>query len=355
MTTTPRCYLDHAATAPILPAAQQAWAQTAQHWANPASPHADGRSAQSLLEHARQQIAERLQWDGHIIFTGGATEALEIAISRCKLPRRLLSAVEHDAVLRHASGEAIAVDSLGRIRADDLLAKLDTSSSPALVAIQSVNNETGVIQDLAGLGAIVRQRGGLLLADCAQSVAKLPLPDADMIVLSGHKFGAPPGVGALLIRDLKHLHAVGGQEQGYRPGTHNLPAIVALAAALQVPVNWLDRAGELRDQLDHAITALGGEVVSLRANRLPTIASYRMPGVAANVQLIKFDMAGYAVSAGAACSSGTLKPSHVLAAMGMEADAAAQVIRVSIGRSTTRAQIFGFIDQWKAIASASRG
>jgi cysteine desulfurase len=223
-----------------------------------------------------------------------------------------------------------------------------------LVCIQHANNETGVLQPLGRIAAEVRERGGLLLADCAQSAGKLPLPDADMIALSAHKFGGPPGVGALLVRDLGNLAAVGGQEQGYRPGTENLPAILAMAAALEAGTAWMNQAAALRTRLDQAIFAAGGEVVAPESDRIPTIAAYRMPGTPANAQLIRFDMAGIAVSAGSACSSGSVKTSHVLAAMGWDEAAAAQVVRVSFGRTTTEAEVDRFAALWTGMAARRR-
>ena len=231
---------------------------------------------------------------------------------------------------------------------------LKSETEQALVVVQSVNNETGVMQDMEALAKVTQDNGAILLADCAQSAGKMPLPDADMIIISGHKFGGPPGIGALLIKDLQLLKAYGGQEQGYRSGTQNLPYIMAMVAALEAPTNWAGRASELRAHLDNAVKAEGGTIIADNAPRIATIASYHMPGVAANTQLIKFDMAGFSVSAGSACSSGSLKPSHVLEAMGIDAVTAREVIRVSIGRDTTRAHIYEFVEQWKSIFNAAR-
>ncbi|WP_422343620.1 cysteine desulfurase family protein [Parasphingorhabdus sp.] len=350
-----RTYLDYAATTPMLDVARQACLEGFAHWANPSSPHADGRAAGSMLEDARKRLKAALDWDGEVIFTSGASEAIAMALNQTKPSRQFVSPVEHDVVLRFADGATpIPVDLNGLVvpmRLDDML---KGEKEQALVAIQSVNNETGVIQDMAALPKVVRDRGAILLADCSQSAGKMPLPDADMIIIAGHKFGGPPGVGALLIKDLQLLNAHGGQEQGYRSGTQNLPYIMAMVAALEAPANWAGRATELREHLDNAIKTEGGGVIAENAPRIATIGSYHMPGVAANTQLIKFDMAGFSVSAGSACSSGTLKPSHVLEAMGIDEATAREVIRVSIGRDTTRAQIYDFIEQWKSIFSAAR-
>ena len=223
-----------------------------------------------------------------------------------------------------------------------------------LVAVQSVNSETGVVQPLDEVAAAVRACGGLLLADCAQSAGKLPLPDADFIAVAGHKLGGPPGIGALLVRDLATLEASGGQEQGYRAGTENLPAVLGFAAALEGRRPWLERAGELRLHLEAKLEAAGGITIARNAPRLPTIGSYRMPGVAATAQLIQFDLAGIAVSAGSACSSGSMKPSHVLAAMGWDEAAAREVIRVSFGPDTSRADIWRFAEVWTRLASDAK-
>jgi cysteine desulfurase len=215
-----------------------------------------------------------------------------------------------------------------------------------LVAVQQANNETGVLQPLYAVAEAVREAGGLLLADCAQGAGKLTLPDADLIALSAHKFGGPIGVGALLVRDWALLRPTGGQERGYRGGTENLPGALAMAAALEAGQGWLDEALALRGRLDAGITAAGGEVIAGDTVRVPTIGAYRMPGRSARAQLIGFDAQGIAVSAGSACSSGSLKPSHVLGAMGIAADAAGEVIRVSLGRETTAADIDRFLAAW---------
>ncbi|MFK7841755.1 MAG: cysteine desulfurase family protein [Sphingorhabdus sp.] len=355
MTDSKRIYLDYAATAPMLAEAKKACIEGFDHWANPSSPHGDGRAAQAMLENTRRRFKDVLEWDGDVIFTSGASEAIQIALTKSKLAKQFISPVEHDVVLRFGrDAHMIPVNTSGMIVPMNLNHLLKSAEEPALVAIQSVNNETGVMQDLNALAKVIRDRGSYLLADCSQSVGKMPLPDADMIVVAGHKFGGPPGVGALLVKDLKLLQPDGGQEQGYRSGTQNLPYIMGMTAALEAPTNWAGRATELRKHLDDAIKKEGGTVIAEKAPRIATIASYHMPGVAANTQLIKFDMAGFSVSAGSACSSGTLKTSHVLEAMGTDSQVAREVIRVSIGRDTTRTHIYAFIDKWKSIYAESR-
>jgi cysteine desulfurase len=351
-----RLYLDHAATTPMLLDAREAMRAAIARWANPSSPHAEGRAARAMLEDARKRIAAALSWDGEVVLTSGATEAIRIALTRAKCDARIVSAVEHEAVHRAASDAYfLPVQKDGTVLPDALTGRLGALGAKApLVAVQAVNNETGVIQPLDKLGAIVRRAGGLLFADCAQSAGKAALPDADLIAISAHKFGGPPGVGALLVRDLGVLEPSGGQEKGYRPGTENLPGTVAMAAALEAGRGWIDRAADLRAHLDGAIEAAGGEVVARRSPRLATIASYRMPGVAGSAQLIQFDLAGIAVSAGSACSSGTLKTSHVLSAMGWSEAEAGQVIRASFGPETSRADIYRFVEAWKRIADGAR-
>jgi len=337
-------YLDHAATTPLLPAAREAMLHGFAIWANPSSPHAPGRKARAALEEARTRIGAALGWKGEIVFTSGASEALALAISRCVQPLAAVSAVEHEAVLRYAGDAArLPVDGCGLV--DPAACALS-----GLVAVQQVNNETGVIQPIAAIGEAVRSAGGLLLVDAAQSAGKLETPEADLIALSAHKFGGPIGVGALLVRDWALLRPIGGQERGYRAGTENLPDVLAMAAALEAGSDWLDQAAQLRARLDQEIVAAGGQVVAADAPRLPTIGAYRMPGKSANAQLIRFDGQGIAVSAGSACSSGSLRTSHVLEAMGLEG--ANEVIRVSIGRETSAADIDRFVVAWRGVVGA---
>lgn len=309
-------------------------------WANPSSPHAEGRAARAALEGARESIKASLGWRHDLIFTSGASEAIAIALGRTAAGAVFVSTVEHDAVLR-AAPEALplSVDGQGRVAAP----ASPPAGVPALFAVQHVNNETGVIQDrLSG--------GGWWFADCAQSAGKIPLPDADLIAVSAHKLGGPPGIGALLVRDPAMLRPSGGQERGYRGGTENVPAALGFAAALAAVAPWMERAATLRARLEAGVVAAGGEIVAADARRIPTIGSYRLPGVPAASQLIRLDMAGIAVSAGSACSSGSVRPSHVLAAMGWEEAAAREVIRVSFGPETREADVDRFLETWTAMA-----
>ncbi|GEM71177.1 cysteine desulfurase [Sphingomonas aquatilis NBRC 16722] len=346
-----RLYLDHAATTPMTAAARAAVAKGFDLWANPSSPHREGRAARAALEEARRTIAAAHGWRGETILTSGASESLGIALGRTTAPRRLMTAVEHDAALR-AGGDAgvVPVGSDGLVDLAALEAMV--AAGPALVCVQWANSETGVRQPLAAIAERVHAAGGWLLVDAAQMPASVELADlADMVALSAHKRGGPPGVGALLVRDLALLHPSGGQERGYRPGTENLPGVLGYAAALAEPE---PDHGALRVKLDDAIRRSGGEVVAEGASRHPAIGSYRLRGSAAAAQLILLDSAGFAVSAGSACSSGSMKPSHVLAAMGWSAEAGREVIRVSFGRTTTEAEVDAFIAAWRAMAKQMR-
>jgi cysteine desulfurase len=338
-----RLYLDHAATTPMLPAARDAMVEAFARWANPSSPHAEGRAAKAALEQARARIKAALGWKHHLIFVGGASEAAALAIGRSQLTTRFVSAVEHDAIRREAGDSIVLpVDAGGIVDPAGI-------TENALVAIQSVNSETGVIQP-ASLADAIHERGGLWLADCAQSAAKVPLPDADLLIISAHKLGGPPGIGALLVRDLAMLKPSGGQEQGYRGGTENLPGVIGFAAALEARGTREHLPG-LRTLLDDGVRAAGGQIVAETSPRLPEIGSFRLPGVPAAAQLIELDLAGIAVSAGSACSSGSLKPSPVLMAMGWSEAEAREVIRVSLAPETREVDIARFLGTWTKIAA----
>jgi cysteine desulfurase len=334
----------------MLPEARDAVVAGMAHWANPSSPHAEGRAARAALERARREIAAAYDWRGEVLLTSGASESLAIALRRSVIERRVIGATEHDAAIRAAPcAEIVPVELDGVI---DCAALAMSLATPALVAVQWANSETGVRQPLAEIASIVHAAGGLLLVDAAQMPAGVD-PDlaslADFIAISAHKRGGPPGIGGLLVRDLATLSPVGGQERGYRAGTENLPGALGYAATLAVP-EPIGRLAALRARLDDAIARSGGEIVAAGAVRHPAIGSYRMHGAAAATQLIRFDMAGIAVSAGSACSSGSMKPSHVLTAMGWDTDASREVIRVSFGRATTEADVDRFVAEWRSIS-----
>ena len=348
-----RIYLDHAATTPVLPEARAAMSGALEHWANPSSPHADGRAARAALEEVRGRIAEALGWRHDVILTSGASEAIAIAASRAKVPGRTLGPTEHDAVVAAMGPTAVQllVEEGGVI--DPVVLEAELAEGPALVAIQQVNNETGVVQPLDAIAETVREAGSLLLADCAQGAGKIPLPDADLIAISAHKLGGPPGMGALLVKDIAMLEPSGGQEKGYRRGTENVPAAASLAAALQSRAfaDAMPRLAELRGKLERAIVEAGGTVVAGNSQRSPTIGAYAMPGVASASQLVQLDLAGIAVSAGSACSSGSMKPSRVLKAMRVPTDIAGCVIRVSFGPGTSSDDVERFLAEWRRIAA----
>jgi cysteine desulfurase len=346
-------YLDHAATTPMRPEALAAMAEAAALGGNPASVHAAGRAANAVLERARDTVAG---WAGvapeQVIFTSGGTEALRLTLAGAAPPRRLVLATEHSAVLGAAAdAEIIPVTSDGLIDLAALEAML--AGAPALVAAQAANNETGVVQPLAEVAALVAQHGGLLLADAVQSAGKRQLPDADFIAVSAHKLGGPPGAGALIVRSLGLLPggARGGQEQGLRPGTPNLPGIAGFAAAVALPRTDWTAVKARRERLEAALmTARPDAVIAgAAAPRLPNIINIALPGASAMMQVMALDLAGFMVSAGAACSSGKVGPSHVLAAMGLGA-AAGEAIRVSLGPDTSDAEIDAFIAAWTAMA-----
>ena len=344
-----RLYLDHAATTPVLAEARDAMADALGHWANPSSPHADGRAARAALERARADIAGALGWRHDVILTSGATEAISIVAARAAVPGRALGATEHDAVIAAMGSDALVlpVDQDGIVKADSL------PRAAALVAVQQVNNETGAIQPLADMLPGIREAGSLLLADCAQGAGKLPLPDADFIAVSAHKLGGPPGIGALLVKDLATLSAAGGQERGYRRGTENLPAAAGFAAALRSGAfnAGRERLTHLRRKLEEDIVSEGGIVIAAGGPRSPFIGAYVMPGTASAAQLVQLDLAGISVSAGSACSSGSMKASHVHQAMGLAAEIAGSTIRVSFGPYTSEADVDRFLAEWRRIRS----
>ncbi|MFZ5747702.1 MAG: cysteine desulfurase family protein [Pseudomonadota bacterium] len=356
----PRIYLDHAATTPMRPQAIAAVEEAMRRWANPSSPHAEGRAARAAIEDARARIKAALGWTGELIFTSGASEAIAIAMARGRRDGRIVSAIEHDSVLRVA-GDAprLPVRPDATVDLDILSARIARGGAP-LVAVQHVNSELGRVQDLAAVAAMVRDAGGLLLADCAQSAGKMALPDADLIVVSAHKFGGPPGIGALLVRDFAMLTPSGGQEFGYRGGTENVLGALGMAAALEAnPVDadggaqWLAALRPALLRLHRTLADAGGVQLG-GGGEVQAIACYAMPGVKAAAQLIQLDSAGFAVSAGSACSSGSLRKSHVLDAIRATDDVADGAIRVSVGWSTTAGEIAAFGAQWVAIAEKAR-
>jgi cysteine desulfurase len=353
-----RIYLDHAATTPLRPEAREAMRRGFEVWANPSSPHAEGRKARAALEDARARVKASLGWDGEVVFTSGASEALAIGLGRAKAERRIVSAAEHDSVFR-AAADAVTLPLDRKWNVDrDALARALAAGPPPIVAIQHVNSETGTMQPVSELTAQVRSAGGMLIADCSQSAGKFSIPDADMIVVSAHKLGGPIGTGALLVRDFAMLEPTGGQERGYRSGTENLPGVLGLAAALEPPRidgSWTGlEFDEAVAALQDAILDAGGDILDGSGETSPYISALAMPGASASVQLIRFDAMGFAVSAGSACSSGTLKQSRALKAFGVAEDLALRTIRVSFGWTTTVREIESFRNAWLEVARTAK-
>ncbi len=321
-------------------------------WANPNSPYAEARRCNALMEKARSTIAATLGWEHDILFTSGASEAIVMAARRARIESRAHSATEHD-VVPHGMGEQsirIPVDASGIVD----MAALDEvlEEGPALVAIQQVNNETGVIQPVAEIYEKVRARGSLLLCDAAQGAGKIDLPEADFITVSGHKLGGPAGVGALLAKDLTQIEPVGGQEKGYRRGTQNVPAICGFAAAVEAERfrKAMPRLKELRQAFENTVEEMGGTIVGKDAPRIPTIGGIAMPGATSASMLVQLDLAGISVSSGSACSSGAMKGSRVVAAMGLGEDIANHFLRVSFGPETDEGDIERMVGELQKFA-----
>jgi cysteine desulfurase len=363
-------YLDWNATAPLRPDAATAVAEALARWGNPSSVHRRGRQARHTIERAREAVAALVgQIDpGGVIFVSGGTEANHLALLGTGRERVLVSAIEHDSV-RHAvpAAELIQVGPDGTVSLDALDRLLAADLRPALVSVMYANNETGVIQPIAEVAALARRYGALFHCDAVQAAGKLSLEaeaiGADLVTVSAHKIGGPPGVGALIMTretELAPLLRGGGQEYRRRAGTENLPGIAgfgAAAAAAAAAVTAYHRVAELRDRLETEIAAIAPEAVVLgvAAPRLPNTSAIAMPGIAAETQVIALDLDGIMVSAGAACSSGKVGPSHVLAAMRVDPEIAGSTIRVSLGWSTTEAEIAHFLRAWAALHRRCRG
>ena len=321
-------------------------------WANPSSPHAEGRKARAGLEDARERIKLALGWDGELIFTSGASEAAALALNEADAGARLVSIVEHDCVLQAApQAERLFVLSDGQL--DLQLFQEAVERERPLVAVQQVNSETGNAQVVERINQFVGDAGGLLLSDGAQAAGKFTILPCDMAIVSAHKFGGPVGIGALLIKDYAMLKPAGGQERGYRRGTENLPGALGMAAALEACSDPYLASEKLEpfDALADECRKLGGTWLSDRlSDPTPYIHAIAMPNMSATAQVMRFDMAGIAVSQGSACSSGTMKTSRVLEAMQIEPAVAANTIRVSVGWNTTRAEVERFCEVWLDLA-----
>jgi cysteine desulfurase len=330
--------LDANATEALRPAAREALLEALAQGGNPSSIHGGGRAARRLIETARRRLAERFgAAPGDIVFTAGGTEANALAIHGLGQGRRLLvGATEHAAVRAAGEGITLPVHPDGTLVLEVLAQRL-AEGGPALVCVMAANNETGVLHPLTEVAALCRAHGALLHVDAVQSAGRLGFDAASLgaasIALSGHKLGGVPGAGALILAPGLHLPpliAGGGQERGRRGGTEPLPAIAALGAALTEDYD-APRIARLRDAIEAGLTALDPSIIlaGQAAPRLPNTSLAILPGVPAETQVIALDLAGVRVSAGAACSSGKVASSHVLAAMGFGAEAGSG-IRISL-------------------------
>lgn len=357
-----RAYLDYNASAPLLSEARAAMLAALDYSANPSSVHNEGRAARRLVEDARRQVAVLVNTKPeHVVFTSGATEAANTLLvpewrmgrGEVRMSRLYVSAADHPCLLgggRFTSDcvMRIGVDSHGLCDLAALAGALgahDRQEGLPLVAIHLANNETGVIQPVREIASIVKAAGGILVLDAVQAAGRLPIDlaqgIADYVILSAHKIGGPAGVGAYVAAsDLmmpQPLVTGGGQERGHRAGTENLSGIAGFGAAAHVACDGIAYVAELaamRDRIESTILSLApdAEIFGRAAPRLANTVFFAIPGVKAETAQIGFDLAGVAVSAGSACSSGRVGPSHVLKAMGRDGEGG---LRVSIGRGTT--------------------
>ncbi len=365
-------YLDHNATTPMLPAARAAMSAALESGGNPSSVYAAGRAARRTVEEARAAVAELVcAFPAEVIFTSGGSEANALALRGAAeangVKAILIGETEHESVLANALDAArsgigfrtVAVDAQGVLNLESLDRALAAFAGPALVSVMLANNETGVIAPIADIAKRVKASGGLLHVDAAQAVGRIPVNlrdlGADMLTVSAHKMGGPQGAGALVARDgvkLTRQIAGGGQELGRRAGTENVAAIAGFGAAAANPADWAKTA-VLRDRLEAAVKAAcpQAEIHGDGAPRLPNTSLIGLSGVSGETQVMAMDLAGFAVSSGAACSSGKVKSSHVLTAMGVKS--ASDAIRVSLGPYTTEAEIDAFIAAWTRFAMSA--
>lgn len=358
-----RTYLDYNATSPLRPEARAAMLAALDLTANASSVHAEGRRARGIIEDAREKVARFAgARPSEVVFTSGATEANNWALSG-PWSEVYVSAVEHDSVREPArrgrKAAELAVDVTGEVDLSPL------QPGTGLVAIQTANNETGVVQDIPAIAEVVHAAGQRLHTDAVQAAGRLPLAvataGADSIALSSHKIGGPMGAGALIVRGEDFppaLFAGGGQERRRRSGTENVAAIAGFGAAAETAQRDLANIAviaKLRDRLeDHLLTVRPDAVIAGRVqNRLANTICIAAPGTRAETLMIKLDLAGFAISSGAACSSGKVGQSHVLTAMGFPPELAGAALRISIGFATTADEIDAFAAAWSKIVSQS--
>ncbi len=365
-----RHYLDHNATAPVRPEVVDLVAETMRRDGNSLSVHEEGRAARKILEDAREQVRALVNAPVNgVIFTSGGTESIHYALHGAIRPHNIkrifVSALEHAAVGANAATTGADVETIpatpsGLVDLDwlrDRLSEYDVARDGGfLVCLMFANNETGVLQTVREAADIIHEAGGLLFCDAAQAAGKVPvnffMSGADMMSLTGHKFGGPVGIGALIAGPnlpLEPQFRGGGHEQNRRAGTHNVPAIAGLGLACDMAKQSLERAEEiagLRDRMQHATEAAGAKIWGAGELRLPGTLCMSAPGFSGATQLMALDLAGISVSAGTACSSGKTKPSHVLTAMGASEEEATSAIRVSLGWNSTEEDAGAFIREW---------
>jgi cysteine desulfurase len=362
-----RTYLDWNATAPLRPQAHAAMLAALDVTGNPSSPHAEGRRARKLMEDAREQVAALVSASpADVVFTSGGTEANN-AVLTGGWREIHLAGIEHDSVLAPArrSGAKLIdlpVDADGVVKAPAFAA-----GGSKLLSLQIANNETGVLQPVAEIAAAARAHGNAVHTDAVQAVGRTPINfralGVDFLTLSAHKLGGPKGIGALVVRDSASLPALiagGGQERRRRAGTENVAAIAgfgaAAAAAASAGVADAARIAALRDALERELVSISPSAVVIGAGapRLPNTTNVAVPGTSAETLVIALDLAGIAVSAGAACSSGKVGTSHVLQAMGVAPALARAAIRISLGWETTGENIAAFLQAWTQIMNRTR-
>lgn len=360
-------YLDYNATAPLHGEALAAMTAALTITGNPSSVHGFGRAARAILEDSREAIAALVGAAARdVVFTSGGTEAIALAthgLAESQGPI-LVSAGEHAAVLA-AAGERVELWPLqpdGVVSLDWLADRLQHGPHPALVVLQRANNETGVLQPVAESAALLKPTGCRLVCDAVQAAGKIPLSlaelGADAVILSGHKLGAPAGIGALVLtpeaaRTMRPLIVGGGQERGRRGGTPNLVGAAgfgAVAKHFRDPDSRHSLA--LREALENGIRHIAPHAIihGESALRLPNTTCVSLPGIPQSRAVMALDLAGIAVSAGSACSSGKMEPSHVLLAMGVPPPTTREAIRVSVGWNTSVAEIEAFLAVWGKLA-----
>jgi len=359
-----RIYLDWNATAPLREEARTAALASLDLVGNPSSVHREGRAARHVIEQAREQVAALVgAAPRNVVFTSGGTEANVLAlVPTAARDRLLVSAIEHPSVLaggRFPAGsvEHLPVTGSGEVDLAALERRVAALEGRALVSLMLANNETGVVQPVSQAASVVHAAGGTLHVDAVQAAGRIPCDinalDADLLTLSGHKIGAPKGVGALVGRaPVDPLVKGGGQERGLRGGTENVAGIAGFGAAAAAARGGLasarGRMAALRDRLEAGLKGTSPQMIifGAQSERLPNTTLFAVPGMKAETAVIAFDLAGVAVSAGAACSSGKVQPSHVLAAMGVPPQLATAAVRVSLGPGTTESEIERFIEAW---------